>query len=87
MHVLTVVPEDRMPPFIGDAISDGVYDGQLQSNPKHPVPVSTPSCWFVHVEDSEEHKFDTSWQVCTNVSYLSAVYSLFPLYRTLKNEL
>ncbi|KAH9850369.1 P-loop containing nucleoside triphosphate hydrolase protein [Lenzites betulinus] len=51
----------RMPPLIGDVVSEVVYDGQLRSNPEHPIPYDTPSCWFVHVQESEERRFDTSW--------------------------
>lgn len=54
---------DRMPPQIGEVVSDVVYDGQLQSNPLHPVPLSMPSCRFVHVEDSQENQHDTSIHV------------------------
>ncbi|KAL6307425.1 P-loop containing nucleoside triphosphate hydrolase protein [Sparassis latifolia] len=39
----------RMPPQIGEFISDAVYDGQLQSNPLHPVPISDKltACYFI----------------------------------------
>ncbi|CDO73717.1 hypothetical protein BN946_scf185015.g45 [Trametes cinnabarina] len=50
----------RMPPLIGDAVSEAIYDSQLQSNPEHPIPYETPSCWFVHVPDSEERPYGTS---------------------------
>ncbi|KAI0671739.1 P-loop containing nucleoside triphosphate hydrolase protein [Trametes maxima] len=45
---------------IGDVISEVVYDGQLQSNPNHPISGDTPCCWFVHVEDSEEQQREKS---------------------------
>lgn len=57
-----------MPPLIGDVVSDVVYEGQLQSNPEHPVPVTQPCCWLVHVADSQERRFDTSWHV-SNVAH------------------
>ncbi|KAI0649113.1 P-loop containing nucleoside triphosphate hydrolase protein [Trametes meyenii] len=50
----------RMPPLIGDVISEAVYDGQLQSNPNHPISGDTPCCWFVHVEGSEEQQHEKS---------------------------
>ncbi|KAI0749340.1 P-loop containing nucleoside triphosphate hydrolase protein [Daedaleopsis nitida] len=34
----------RMPPLIGEVVSDVVYNGQLQSNPTHPVPLHQPCC-------------------------------------------
>lgn len=54
---------DRMPPFIGEVVSDVVYNGQLQSNPLHPVPHSQPSCWFAHVSNSREQPHETSQHV------------------------
>ena len=51
-----------MPPLIGEVVSDVMYDGQLQSNPKHPA-CGQPCVWFVHVEDSQERQFETSWHV------------------------
>ncbi|KAI8980183.1 P-loop containing nucleoside triphosphate hydrolase protein [Trametes punicea] len=51
----------RMPPLIGDIVSEVIYDSQLRSNPHHPVQHDTPSCWFVHVEDSQEKRYETSW--------------------------
>ncbi|KAL7279197.1 hypothetical protein ACG7TL_007037 [Trametes sanguinea] len=58
--ILFLDTQYRMPPLIGDAVSEAVYDSQLRSNPDHPVPYETPSCWFVHVEDSGERKHGTS---------------------------
>ena len=52
---------DRMPPHIGDFISDAVYDGQLRSNPEHEV--QDEACWFVDVEGVEKRN-GTSWEVC-----------------------
>lgn len=42
-----------MPPQIGDFISDAIYDGQLLSNPEHPVTDATCACYFVDVEGTE----------------------------------
>jgi len=43
----------RMPPQIGDFISEHVYEGKLKSNPKHVVPSSVVACRFVDVNGSE----------------------------------
>lgn len=59
-----------MPPLIGDVVSEVVYDSQLQSNPLHPVPYETPSCWFVHVDNSAEKKHETSLHVSPLISCL-----------------
>ena len=58
IHILY---SDRMPPPIGDFISDAVYDGQLRSNPDHAVQDNT--CWFMDVDDSIERRNGTSWEV------------------------
>ncbi|KAH9903023.1 P-loop containing nucleoside triphosphate hydrolase protein [Cubamyces lactineus] len=50
----------RMPPLIGDVVSETIYDSHLRSNPEHPVPYSESCCWFVHVEESEEKRDNTS---------------------------
>ena len=61
-----------MPPLIGEVISDVIYEGQLQSNPDHPVPTTQASCWFVHTEDSRELQHETSWHVSLpHIFYLS----------------
>ncbi|OCH94374.1 P-loop containing nucleoside triphosphate hydrolase protein [Obba rivulosa] len=44
----------RMPPQIGDIISDAVYNGQLQSNPLHPVKDDQHACYFVDIEQDQE---------------------------------
>ncbi|KAI0719276.1 P-loop containing nucleoside triphosphate hydrolase protein [Cerioporus squamosus] len=59
--ILPLSIQYRMPPLIGEVVSDVVYEGQLQSNPDHPVPHGQPCCWFVHVEDSQERSFETNW--------------------------
>ena len=54
---------DRMPSQIGNFISDAIYEGQLRSNPGHPQ--RDNSCaFFVHVPDSHEEPFGTSYCVC-----------------------
>lgn len=50
-----------MPPHIGDIISAAVYDGQLCSNPLHPI--SGHAAFFVDVPDSMEKQNKTSWEV------------------------
>ena len=50
-----------MPPYIGDFISDQIYEGQLRSNPEHDV--QKPACWFVDVPLGLERRNGTSWEV------------------------
>ncbi|KAH9058402.1 P-loop containing nucleoside triphosphate hydrolase protein [Lactarius vividus] len=45
--------EDRMPPQIGDFISQRVYDGGLQSNSRHPTKSRTTACHFVDINGSD----------------------------------
>jgi hypothetical protein len=45
---------DRMPPQIGDFISEQVYDGDLLSHSGHVVPSSAIACRFVDVNGSEQ---------------------------------
>jgi hypothetical protein len=54
---------DRMPPQIGDFISDAVYDGQLRSNPSHPITDTTVACHFIDVSHGKEQGDGTSWKV------------------------
>jgi hypothetical protein len=57
-----------MPPQIGDYISDAVYDGQLQSNPLHPIMANTVACHFIDINQGREARLnptDTSWAVRT----------------------
>ncbi|KAH9959578.1 P-loop containing nucleoside triphosphate hydrolase protein [Russula dissimulans] len=44
----------RMPPQIGNFISEHVYDGKLKSNPSHVIPSSVVACRFVDVNGSEQ---------------------------------
>ncbi|KAH9178234.1 P-loop containing nucleoside triphosphate hydrolase protein [Lactarius sanguifluus] len=45
--------EDRMPPQIGDFISQRVYDGGLQSYSRHPTKSRTIACHFVDINGSD----------------------------------
>jgi regulator of nonsense transcripts 1 len=53
-----------MPPEIGEIISEAIYDGELKSNPLHPVTEETISCYFIDVPEGREAKAETSWKVC-----------------------
>ncbi|KAL0065073.1 hypothetical protein AAF712_007909 [Marasmius tenuissimus] len=44
----------RMPPQIGQFISDHVYDGELNSNPKHPITDKVLACRLVDAHGKEE---------------------------------
>ncbi|KAH9972822.1 P-loop containing nucleoside triphosphate hydrolase protein [Lactifluus volemus] len=44
----------RMPPEIGDFISDHVYNGILKSNPRHRVKPSTIACHFIDINGREQ---------------------------------
>ncbi|KAH9945186.1 P-loop containing nucleoside triphosphate hydrolase protein [Epithele typhae] len=72
-HILFLAIQYRMPSLIGEVVSDVNYDGQLDSWTDHPVPPSQPCCWFVHVDESQESKWDTSWQ---NVKERAAVIKI-----------
>lgn len=54
-----------MPPQIGDFISAAVYDGQLLSNPSHPVTSEITSCYLIDVSHGQEQRQagETSYQV------------------------
>ncbi|KZV73022.1 P-loop containing nucleoside triphosphate hydrolase protein, partial [Peniophora sp. CONT] len=53
----------RMPPQIGGFISTSVYNGNLDSNPEHPVTDATIACRFIDVVGASEQKSGTSWVV------------------------
>ena len=74
-----------MPPLIGEVVSDVMYEGQLQSNPDHPIPSTQPSCWFIHTEDSRESQHDTSWHASLH-SILFISSSSQVQHRTLLRE-
>jgi hypothetical protein len=44
---------DRMPPQIGNFISEHVYDNLLKSNPLHKITSQTRACHFVDVADGK----------------------------------
>jgi hypothetical protein len=54
---------DRMPPQIGDFISETVYDNKLMSNPLHPITGSVMACYFIDVKQGREERSGTSWLV------------------------
>ena len=43
-----------MPPQIGDFISQRVYNGELKSNPGHPIKSGTTACRFVDINGTEQ---------------------------------
>jgi len=52
---------DRMPPQIGDFISQQIYFNQLKSNNLHPISSATTACHFIDVADgAEQHKENTN---------------------------
>lgn len=55
---------DRMPPQIGDFVSDKVYEGLLKSNPSHPVKNDVIACYFVDVMGAKEQNDGDSFKVC-----------------------
>ncbi|EGN98887.1 hypothetical protein SERLA73DRAFT_181592, partial [Serpula lacrymans var. lacrymans S7.3] len=52
----------RMPPQVGDFISQAIYDGKLQSNEFHQVTTDSMACYFVDVSLGQEESFGTSWK-------------------------
>lgn len=59
-----------MPPQIGEFISTAVYDGQLKSNPSHPVTDMTIACHLIDVCHGKQQSHDKSFKVC-NPSHVS----------------
>src|ERR1700733_15178374 len=55
---------DRMPPQIGQIVSRAVYDGQLKSNPLHPITEETLACHFIDVPGAEKKGSSGSIMVC-----------------------
>ncbi|KAL9714395.1 hypothetical protein Ac2012v2_002708 [Leucoagaricus gongylophorus] len=49
----------RMPPQMGELISETVYDGCLSSNPRHPINNQIMACHFVDVHGQEKRKEDS----------------------------
>jgi hypothetical protein len=60
---MNLTPLDRMPPQIGDIISEAVYDAKLKSNPLHPITEKTTACYFIDVP-GKERKMNDSFKVC-----------------------
>jgi len=52
-----------MPPQIGDFISSAVYDGQLQSNPSHPVTSKSIACYLIDVSHGKHQGQEYSFKV------------------------
>ncbi|KAI9461669.1 P-loop containing nucleoside triphosphate hydrolase protein, partial [Lactarius psammicola] len=46
----------RMPPQIGEFVSQRVYEGRLQSYSRHPIKSRTIACRFVDINGSEQRK-------------------------------
>ena len=61
---MNLTPLDRMPPQIGDIISEAVYDANLKSNPLHPITEKTTACYFIDVPDGKERRVNDSFKVC-----------------------
>jgi hypothetical protein len=51
-----------MPPQIGQFVSDAVYEGQLKSNPLHPVTEETVACHFIDVVSGREQREGDSFK-------------------------
>lgn len=54
---------DRMPPQIGDIISEAVYEGKLKSYDKHPITSEVTACYFVNIANGTEEQSGTSFKV------------------------
>jgi len=50
--------KDRMPPQIGEILSEAVYDGKLKSNPKHPITEKVTACHFFNIVNGREKQPD-----------------------------
>ncbi|KAH9058403.1 P-loop containing nucleoside triphosphate hydrolase protein [Lactarius vividus] len=61
----------RMPPQIGDYISEQVYNGELKSNPEHPTKSSTTACHFVDIIGAE--RLDADGKSIMNLQEVEAV--------------
>jgi hypothetical protein len=55
---------DRMPPQIGDIISDAVYEKKLKSNPNHPITNEVTACYFVNILEGKEKQCNKSFMAC-----------------------
>ncbi|KAH9068366.1 AAA domain-containing protein [Lactarius deliciosus] len=61
----------RMPPQIGEFISEKVYNGELKSNPEHPTKSSTTACHFVDINGAEQ--LDADGKSIMNLQEVEAV--------------
>ncbi|KAH7922889.1 P-loop containing nucleoside triphosphate hydrolase protein [Leucogyrophana mollusca] len=52
----------RMPPQIGDFISQAIYDSKLESNPLHPITTDIMACHFVNISPGAEEASGTSYK-------------------------
>jgi hypothetical protein len=76
---------DRMPPAIGQFISNNVYDGKLLSNPQHTVRSNT-CCRFVEIIGGEEKKAGHSWEVSRTVILGIIKYLTIMVFRTFERS-
>lgn len=58
-NVVFLDTQYRMPPQLGDFISEAVYDGKLKSNPKHPITRDLVTIKIVDAEGSEQPAGDS----------------------------
>lgn len=72
-HVVFLDTQYRMPPQIGDIISEAVYDAKLKSNPLHPITEKTTACYFINVQAGKERKMNDSFK---NEAEMEAVIKL-----------
>jgi len=72
----------RMPPQIGEFISQRVYEGKLKSNPRHPVKSGTIACYFVDVNNGVE-QLDKDGKSSFNQQEVEAI---IPLAQHLQDE-
>lgn len=61
-----------MPPQLGEFISPAVYDGKLNSNPKHPITNDIIACRFIDVPGKEYQGTGSSWMViCPSFTFFT----------------
>lgn len=54
---------DRMPPQLGNFISEAVYNNQLYSWEQHPIALDIPSIHFIHTDGKERKTQEESFEV------------------------
>ncbi|KAE9405144.1 hypothetical protein BT96DRAFT_988692 [Gymnopus androsaceus JB14] len=74
-HLYLLDTQYRMPPQMGDFISQNVYDGLLKSNPTHPITNKTIACRFINVLGNEQ----------MNIGILSKSYRIVTPYDSQRN--